>query len=71
MQPSWLHLELSESTFDTAGFMQPGWLHLELNESTLDTDFCVTVLGPPAIVFLADGGPLGHPGQQLVIPGYV
>ena len=59
MQPSWLHLELSESTFDTAGFMQPGWLHLELNESTLDTDICVTVLGPLAIVFLVDGGLLG------------
>ena len=43
--------------------MQPGWLHLELNESTLDTDFCVTVLGPPAIVFLADGGPLGTTSQ--------
>ena len=34
MQPSWLHLELSESTFETVGFMQPGWLHLELSEST-------------------------------------
>ena len=57
MQPRWLHLELSESTFETVGFMQPGWLHLELNESTLDTDFCVTVLGSPASDFLSYGGP--------------
>ena len=36
LQPSWLHLELDQATFETAGFMQlqPSWLHLGLNEAT-------------------------------------